>query len=180
LTGALKFQRRAADRFGVQSAIPGMVFEALPAQRMVVVWAGKGELSPDEWDRCLASIRSLGDLKGLRLWVWSEGARPSRAQQAELIELTRDADVRAALVSPSVAMRFVVSVFTLVYRDIRLFAPAQLEEAIVQLCESGEEAEVVRAAVERVKQAFERAQTDGPSVSRKNTGPIHKDRESVR
>ena len=136
-------------------AIPELVFELLPEHRIVVLCEGRGEPSTQEWDGYLGLLRQQLRSGGLRVFVYSAGGRPSRAQQQQLMQLTGDHDLQVAVVSASMALRFVVSVFALIHRDIRLFTPAQLDQAFAHIRCSAEEVAAVRAAVERLKRVLE-------------------------
>lgn len=132
-----------------------LVFEWLSAERMMVMYHGVHEADDVEWDACLDALRTLQS-GPVRILVSTQGGRPTRDQQQRLIEIEKS-DWKVAVVSPSTAVRFVVSVFALELPSIRLFAPEHLDEACAYLGCTLDEVAVVRGALERAKLVIEPA-----------------------
>jgi hypothetical protein len=86
----------------------------------------------------------------MRCLVWNEGGRPTVAQQRRLLEVTQGTHVPVAIVSSSVAVRFIVSVFALANRHVRFFPAAQIARALSYLCNEQSERAAARTALERL------------------------------
>jgi hypothetical protein len=151
-----------------------LVFEWLSAERVMVMYAGPHGADDTEWDAYLQLRRNLEGTAPGRILVYSEGGRPTREQQQRLVDVEHD-QWPIAVVSPSAAVRFVVSVFSLEIPSIRLFTPEQLDEACAYLGCNGTDTAAVHAALERAKLAIEPAKIAGaplPRARANTTGPI--------
>ena len=117
-----------------QTVVRTLVVEFLPEQSCIVTYQGTDPPSDADWDAYVGQTRALTHVHlKLRVLAYSEGGRPSKDQQARLVAVVRDLRTRVAIVSPALAMRFVVSVFALTNPNVRCFTPGQLSEAFKHL-----------------------------------------------
>lgn len=129
----------------------GFVFEYLRSARLLVSYQGSTETAL-EWERYLAFLGTVSR-DAMRFMVYVDGAAPSPAHLQRLAGLVRGHQVTAALVSPSLALRFAVSAFTLVTRSIRYFTPEQLLDALAHIRCSEAESRLVQEALQRLQRA---------------------------
>ena len=111
-----------------------------------------GEGVPDRWDEC---VRLLNELRGqphTRFLVY-QLQQPPLPVVTRLAEAVRGERWRVAMVSPSAAMRFVASSFSLIVKDVRFFAPEALDAALNHLKCSPAEKSRVNACLERLRGA---------------------------
>ena len=117
------------------------------AQALVAVHV-HGTVTDAVWETYVDAVRS--NLKpGLRCFVWNEGGRPTIAQQRRLVEVTRGIPVPVAVVSSMIAVRFIVSAFSLANRNIRFFSAPEVGAALDYLCSDPVWRAMVRDAVMR-------------------------------
>jgi hypothetical protein len=95
--------------------------------RLVIFLHGKGAPTDEEWHLVLELFASQS-LVPLRVLVFTEGATPSPSQQARLSKVLGRAarTLPVAVVSDSIAVRFVVSALALFLPRIRTFRPQDL------------------------------------------------------
>ena len=129
---------------------PQLVFEVLAEHKIVVLCHGPDDASAQEWTRWVELVRSIRD-DHTRYLVYSTGGRPNRAQQAEISEVVRGRAHRVAVISPSTAASFMVSVFALVTPGIRLYTPTQFDKALGFLECTPVEAAAIRGAIDRMQ-----------------------------
>ena len=128
-----------------------MVYEWLGPQRTLVSIAGREPTSDEDWLGYMDTVRNHVD-EDMCVLAISVGALPNRAQQSQLMALPNHHKRRVAVINDSIAIRFIISVFLLAAPQLKLFSPAQLNEAIVFLGHDAADAAVVRACVERLRQ----------------------------
>lgn len=129
---------------------PALVFRWLEREKLIVVYQGGQAASPTEWQAYLEQLRSIANIEH-RALVYSEH-HVSRKEQEELKQATRgSAKPRVALISPSTAVRFVASMFTLLNRNLRFFAPSHFDEALLYLACTDREAEAVAAVYKELR-----------------------------
>lgn len=92
-----------------------------------------GSVSDEVWDRYVVAVRTHQGPE-LRCLVWNEGGRPTMAQQRRLLEATQGSRAPVAIVSSSVAARFIVSIFALANRHVRFYPASDAEAALYYLC----------------------------------------------
>ena len=125
-------------------------FEWVPDANLLVAYHANGSVEDDLWDDYVHAIHSnLGP--NLRCLVWNEGGRPTSDQQRRLVAATEGAKVPVAVVSSSIAVRFVVSALALANRHVRYFSVDQVNAALVYLCKDATQRVAAVAAVERVR-----------------------------
>ena len=84
----------------------------------------------EEWDTYVEVLARLHlGPNGYRYFTISEGGHPSGAQQARVKAVTNGFTPAVAIVSSSIAIRFVGSVLALVNRKVQVFRPDEVEEA---------------------------------------------------
>jgi hypothetical protein len=126
-----------------------LVYEWLEHERALVVCQNAEVPAPAEWSGYLEQLRRVAHIKH-RAIVYTE-IHLTRPQQVEVEEATRSqTPPRVAVISPSTAVRFVASMFTLLNRDIRFFAPTQYAAAITHLGLTTQESEAVRRCYDRL------------------------------
>jgi len=134
---------------GMPESAPGLRWEVLqPEQLMVSYYDGPGV--QDRWAACAQLLRELRSKPEARFLVYQLEQPPLREVQ-RLIEAVRGCSWRVAMVSPSVAMRFVASSFSLVAKNVRFFAPEALDAALAHMNCSVAEKLRVRACLERLR-----------------------------
>jgi hypothetical protein len=129
---------------------PALVFRWLERERLVIVYQGSQPPSGEEWQAYLEQLRNIADVEH-RALVYSEH-HISRKEQDELKQATTgSAKPRVALISPSTAVRFVASIFTLLNRNVRFFAPSHFDAALAYLACDEREAEVVTQSYQQLR-----------------------------
>lgn len=117
--------------------------ENLPTPKPALVWAtvdhvlvqafGPNGPTAAEWARFLEfdekNRRQHGDR--LRVVTFTDGGAPTKAQSDQLSD--RAATTPVSVIFTSVALRFVVAVFTLRAKGIRTFAPDKMRDAFEHL-----------------------------------------------
>ena len=126
----------------------------------MVVYMGENDATDAEWEPYLETLKRLAGSKGVRIFSYTEGGRPTREQQQRLLELELDV-WPIAVVSRSTATRFSVSVFALETPAIRLFAPEQFDEACAYLNCSAHEVALIQDVLDRAKLAIDPSKIAG-------------------
>lgn len=122
----------------------------LQADQILVSYYG-GEAEDNRWDEYVALLRSLHGQLHVRFLVdvWRE--QPPLARIERLLGVVQGKPWRVAMLSSSTAMRFVASSFSLVVRNVRLFAPEDLDAALDHLNCSAAEKEHVGECLQRLR-----------------------------
>jgi hypothetical protein len=121
---------------------PGLAWEMLQAEQILVSYYG-GEAEHNRWDEYLAMLRSLHGELHLRCLVDVRREQPPLARIERLLNVVQGKPWRVAMLSASTAMRFVASSFSLVVRNVRLFAPEELDAALDHIqCSAAEKPRV--------------------------------------
>lgn len=124
----------------------------LAEARLIVSCQTRFNPSDEEWDRWMtaASVlaRQVGDF---RLLVVTDGGHPTRAQLERLKRLKDRKEPPTAIVSSSVALRFMGAALTFVNSTIRCFAPAQLEDAFEHIALVPADRRLASASIERLR-----------------------------
>ena len=117
----------------VSPSLPqSLVHEWLERECALVVCQNDSAPSADEWAGYLRELRRLTRIEH-RVLLYTE-IHLTRQQQTELEDATRSPIApRVAVVSPSNAVRFVASIFTLLNRNIRFFSPQHYAGALTHL-----------------------------------------------
>ena len=113
---------------------PNLAFEVRDDISLVVLKHGHGAPSTQEWEQYLHALGPLAHrLEQIRILVLTDGGRPQGVQQAQMNALVRERTVLTAVVSSSMAVRFVIAMLTLVNPGIRGFAASHLSQAFEYL-----------------------------------------------
>lgn len=134
----------------------------------MVLYQGESEASDAEWEPYLETLKRLTGSKDVRIFAYTEGGRPTRDQQQRLLDLELGV-WPIAVVSPSTATRFSVSVFALETPAIRLFPPEQFDEACAYLNCSAHEVALIHDVLERAKLAIDPSKIAGAAPRAKST-----------
>jgi hypothetical protein len=134
------------------SSSPSLEFEFLAGLHLMIVCQQEKASTDAEWDVYLAALAGPSRANRLRCIVVTDGAHPTRAQRERMSATVEGKPTRVAVISPATGMRFVVSVFALVNRNIRSFSPDEYDAAFSHVGLAPTEYASVRVAIERVHQ----------------------------
>jgi hypothetical protein len=147
-----------------QSSSPTLVFQWLEREKLAVVYQGSQRASQDEWQAYMAFLRGIANIEH-RALVHS-GCHASRSEQEELRQATSGSTTpHVALISPSTAVRFIASMFTLLNRNLRYFAPSEFGAALGHLGCTPEETLLVTRAYEGLRDQVEASYSARPARS---------------
>lgn len=133
---------------------PRIAFRWLEREKLAVIYQGSQPAPQAEWQAHLALLRSIADVEH-RVLLYG-GHQPSPSEMEEIKQATRGkAKPRVALLSPSTALRFVASMFTLLNRNYRFFAPGEFQAALAHLGCSADEAALVTRTYEELQAQVE-------------------------
>jgi hypothetical protein len=144
---------------------PTFVFEVLRSERLVVGCRGAWEVTDTEWESYIDAVRELHS-KGSshRSLVYTDQPM-TRRQQEQLARATEGNQGQVAVLSDSIAVRFIVSMFNLLNRNVRLFSPSQLSEALEHLNCTHEEGHAVATAYQRLRDQLHAPRVVPPTTS---------------
>jgi len=139
--------------------MPNLVFEVVPQLNTLVSCQNRGSPSDSEWDAWLALAKETMRTtpKPHRALVMTEGGHPSRTQQGRLAAAMGGGRALTAVVSSAPTLRFVVSALTFTNRDIKCFAPSQMDAALCHLGLATADVPVVEAVTERLRKQLTQA-----------------------
>ena len=136
------------------SSSPTLVFQWLEREKLAVIYQGNQHASQDEWRAYMAFLRGIANIDH-RTLVYS-GCHASRSEQDDIRQATSGiATPRVALISPSTAVRFVATMFTLLNRNLRFFAPSEFGAALGHLGCTPEESQLVTRTYEALRDQVE-------------------------
>jgi hypothetical protein len=135
--------------------VPALAFELLGAERVLVSYQGARPGRPEEWNRYLDVMASIPGGSRMRYLVYHDGPPPSLRDQQRIGAIARPQKPLVSLISSSTTLRFVVSAFSLVTRQIRFFSPDELLAALLHLELGAREQRAVVSAVERLRSQVE-------------------------
>jgi hypothetical protein len=139
-----------------------LVFETLVEARLVVSCQTKWNPSDAEWDRWLSAVRHLEhQVSALRLLVVTAGGHPTKPQ-IERLRAVNKKNPPTAIVSSSLALRFMGSALTFVNPTIRCFPPSSFDAAFDHLGLLPAERQQAQAAIQQLQNKLGALQ---PSVS---------------
>lgn len=128
-----------------------LVFEGMSEYRVLVSCQTRFNPSDLEWDRWLTAAAELDRACGdFRILVVTAGGHPTK-NQVERLKAANRKNPKTAIVSPSLALRFMGGALTFVNPTIRCFAPAEMDRALDHLGMARPERAPVLAAVERLE-----------------------------
>ena len=137
------------------SSLPNLAFEFLPDLDLMVVHHLETGPADGEWDELLAAMATPLRSGRFRSIVISEGAHPTQAQQARMNALVRGQPARVAVLCSAGAVRFVVSVFALVNREVKAFSPREYENAFAHLDVAPLERAGVLGVIQRLRDGLD-------------------------
>jgi hypothetical protein len=133
---------------------PKIAFQWLEREKLAVVYQGSQPAPQAEWQAHLDFLRRIADVEH-RVLLYG-GRQPSSSQLDEIKQATRGkAKPKVALLSPSTALRFVASMFTLLNRNYRFFAPSEFQAALAHLGCTPEETPLVTRTYEELRDRVE-------------------------
>jgi hypothetical protein len=114
----------------MREARPTFAFEVVSDLELLVSYQGPQNPTDEEWAAYVEVLARLHQApNGYRYFTISEGGHPSGAQQARVKAAVNGFNPAVAIVSSSIAIRFVGSVLALVNRKVQVFPPHELAEA---------------------------------------------------
>lgn len=135
---------------------PTLAFQWLEREKLAVIYQGSQHASQDDWQAYMAFLRGIADVEH-RALVYS-GCHASRSEQEDLKRATSGrATPRVALISPSTAVRFIATMFTLLNRNLRFFAPADFGAALAHLGCTADETSLVTRTYQDLRDQVEAA-----------------------
>jgi hypothetical protein len=134
----------------MSGSVRGLVWEILQPEQLMVSYYD-GETGADRWDTVAQLLTELRSQRHTRFLVYQQ-QQPPLSVLTHLTDAVRGAHWRVAMVSPSAAMRFVASSFSLIVKDVRFFAPEALDAALDHLNCSGAERQRVDACLRRLRE----------------------------
>jgi hypothetical protein len=115
------------------SPLPNLVFEVLPDLCLMVSYQLETAATDAEWDAYLVAMDKALRSSRFRSIAVTEGAHPTRAQQARLTAVVKGKPARVAVLTSASGVRFVVSVLALMNRDVKAFTLREYEAAFIHL-----------------------------------------------
>jgi hypothetical protein len=113
---------------------PSFAFEVVRDLELLVSYQGPRNPSDEEWESYIEVLARLHQVpNGYRYFTISEGGHPSGSQQARVKAVVNGLNPAVAIVSGSIAIRFVGSVLALVNRKVQCFRPDELDEAYAHI-----------------------------------------------
>jgi hypothetical protein len=134
------------------SSSPSLEFEFLAGLDLMIVCQQEKASTDAEWDVYLAALAGPSRANRLRCIVITDGAHPTRAQRERMSATVEGKPTRVAVISSATSIRFVVSVFALVNRNIRSFSPDEYDSAFSHVGLAPTDYASVRVAIQRVSQ----------------------------
>ena len=130
---------------------PDLVFELMEELQLVVVCQTATNPSDVEWRAYVAAVKAFAARHDrLRFLVMTDGGHPNAKQQAYVGAELGAVRWPAAIVSASVALRFVAAALNLFNSEIKCFSPLRCDEAFAHIELSFPERQRVEAMVERL------------------------------
>lgn len=127
-------------------------FEALEDLELLVAYQGRESPRDVEWDAYLQVLERQHRVSSrYRYLTISEGGHPSSAQQARVRAVTHGRTPPVAVVSSSIAIRFVTSLLALFNHRVQCFGPEQMERAFEHIGIARSDQARVRACIAKLK-----------------------------
>jgi hypothetical protein len=127
-------------------------FEVVEDLELLVSYQGRRNPSDDEWDRYVQVLARLHQSpKDYRYFTVSEGGHPSGPQQARVKAAVNGRTPAVAIVSSSIAIRFVGSVLALVNHKVQCFRPDQLARAYAHIALPSRDGPRLEAVLTRLR-----------------------------
>jgi hypothetical protein len=127
-------------------------FEALEDLELLVAYQGPKTPTDVEWDAYLQALERLHRVPNrYRYLTISQGGHPSSAQQARVKAVTHGRTPAVAVVSSSIAIRFVASFLALFNHRVQCFGPEQMDRAFEHIGIARPDQARVRACIAKLK-----------------------------
>ncbi len=137
---------------------PSFAFEVVRDLELLVSYQGRGNPSDAEWERYVEVLARLHQVpNNYRYFTFSEGGHPSGSQQARVKAVVNGRTPAVAIVSSSIAIRFVGSVLALVNPKLRCFRPDQAEQAYAHIDVSAQNIPRLTSVIARLREAVSAA-----------------------
>ena len=133
----------------MNNAPRGILWETLRERALFVAYYD-GPNPAERWETFIAALGQCQADLTPRSLLYALEQPPLTAIEA-MQQVMRGRRWRVALVSPSIAVRFVASTFALSVRDVRFFSPDALPAALKHLECNGQEEQYMLAALERLR-----------------------------
>jgi hypothetical protein len=131
---------------------PSFAFELVPELELLVSYQGPQNPTDAEWSAYVEALIPLHQAPNeYRYLTFSEGGRPSSAQQGQVKAVVNGRTPAVAIVSSSIAIHFIGSVLALVNRRVHCFRPDQVERAYAHLALHPRDVPRVEAIVARLR-----------------------------
>jgi hypothetical protein len=101
-----------------------------------------------EWSDWLKALRTIPKRR-LKMLIFTDGGTPNTLQRGSFLDYLADAQPPIAVVSNAPPVRGVVTAISWFNRNVKLFAPAKLEDAFVHLGVTAERARTLFSAAQR-------------------------------
>ncbi|HEY5960317.1 MAG TPA: hypothetical protein VIV60_27375 [Polyangiaceae bacterium] len=119
---------------GPKAGTSNISFDSIADLSLVVLCHARNNPTDLEWMSYLELLQSIEVVRSeYSILVHSDGGHPTRSQQMAMSEIAKNSQVRVAIVSPSIAARFITSVLVLSNPAVRCFSPQQRLEAYAHL-----------------------------------------------
>lgn len=142
-----------------------LAFEYVTEANCLVLYQTSESPSDAEWDAYLELLRFVQDSNAdFRVFVQTEGGRPTPPQQARLAQLCSGTGWGTAVVSTALAVRFVVSSLSLTKQNLRYFTPDELAQAYAHL-------ELDESAQQSIERTLERFRAELRAATRTSVRP---------
>jgi hypothetical protein len=115
----------------MNAAPRGCVWEIFRDQSLIVTYCDDAS-TRDQWREYTAMMRSFQGNSATRHLVYADAPPPAYALM-DLANAARGQPWVVALLSPSTAVRFAASTFSLVVKGFRFFVPEQLDAAMFHI-----------------------------------------------
>jgi hypothetical protein len=135
--------------------LPNLVFTYLPNLYLLISYQLETAATDVEWDAYIVTMATALRSGQCRSLVVTEGAHPTREQQQRMIALVKGKPGRTAVLSAVSGVRFVVSVYALMKRDIRAYAPREYEAAFTYLDLAAVERPGVLGIIDRLREKLD-------------------------
>ena len=145
--------RHFADPMGnVPGRVPSIAYEFLRRHLCIVMYKAPGDTPVEEWSAYIDFLEAHAHYGSrLKLVVHNEDGGTSIEQKARLGPLLRENASRVAVISAGARLRFMVSIVSAWNRNIKMFAPAELEAAFEHLQSDEVERGAIEGALERLR-----------------------------
>lgn len=129
---------------------PVLAYELLPNATCLVLYKAAGASLPNEWPEFFDYVESTFRYgERLRFFVYNEDGEMPREHMERVREMMQAHPLRVAVISPSPAMRFMMSIFAMWNRHVKLFAQDQHQAAFEHLGYDAETGRAILDALER-------------------------------